>query len=71
MAEKVRTSNRQSVARLAAKGIARTTAKRAVTDSFGNGIFGTLLKAAVSFGITKADKAVSKKKYNKDFGIWE
>lgn len=67
MAEaKPRKTNRQSVSRLAAKQIARTTAKRAANDLLGGGIFGAIAGVLISNVVKQTDKII----YNKDFGVW-
>lgn len=68
MAEtKPRKTNRQPVARLAAKQIARTTAKRAANDLLGGGIFGAIAGVLISSVVKQTDKVI----YNKDFGVWQ
>ena len=57
---------KQSLARIGAKTVARTFARRAVTGMFGNGLVGALLGTLVSQGIKQTDKV----EYNKDFGIF-
>ena len=67
MAEtKPRKTNRQSVGRLAAKQIARTTAKRAANDLLGGGIIGAIAGVLISNVVKQTDKII----YNKDFGVW-
>lgn len=58
-------AKRQSVTRLAAKQVARTTATRMINDKFGNGLFGALLK----FGARELIKKSDKLEHNKDLGI--
>lgn len=68
MAEtKPRKTNRQSVARLAAKQVARTTAKRAANDLLGGGIFGAIAGVLISSVVKQTDQVI----YNKDFGVWQ
>lgn len=58
-------AKRQSVTRIAAKQIARTTATRMINDKFGNGILGAFLKLGAREVIKKTDKL----EHNKDLGI--
>lgn len=68
MAEaKPRKTTRQSVGRLAAKQVARTTAKRAANDLLGGGIFGAIAGVLISNVVKQTDKVI----YNKDFGLWQ
>lgn len=68
MAEtKPRKTNRQSVVRLAAKQVARTTAKRAANDLLGGGIIGAIAGVLISSVVKQTDKVI----YNKDFGVWQ
>lgn len=68
MAEtKPRKTTRQSVGRLAAKQVARTTAKRAANDLLGGGIFGAIAGVLISSVVKQTDKVI----YNKDFGVWQ
>lgn len=68
MAEtKPRKINRQSVTRLAAKQVARTTAKRAANDLLGGGIIGAIAGVLISSVVKQTDKVI----YNKDFGVWQ
>lgn len=67
MAEsKPKKNTRQSVARLAAKQMARTSAKRAANDLLGGGIFGAIAGVLISNVVKQTDKVI----YNKDFGVW-
>ena len=64
---KPRKTTRQSVGRLAAKQVARTTAKRAANDLLGGGIFGAIAGVLISSVVKQTDKVI----YNKDFGVWQ
>lgn len=68
MAEtKPKKTTKQSVGRLAAKQMARTTAKRAANDLLGGGIFGAIAGVLISSVVKQTDKVI----YNKDFGVWQ
>lgn len=49
-------AKRQSLVKLAAKSTARTAANRAITDSVGTGLVGSLLKVLFSQAVKQTDK---------------
>jgi len=62
---KMMAKKRQSIQRLTAKQVLRTTGHRLITDKLGHGVLGILTKALYSAAIKQTDKI----NYNKEFNI--